>query len=83
MSSNQRSNNLLDVLTEIFLFTYKAILSPFFTQVNKTVFGFNSQCIHSPTCSEYFASQVRRYGIIQGGIKGTKRLISCQNFYKK
>tara|TARA_Y100001936_G_C16023539_1_gene640989 strand:- start:1187 stop:1411 length:225 start_codon:yes stop_codon:yes gene_type:complete len=47
--------------------TYKLILSP--------IIG--PSCRYLPTCSEYFIDCLNEYGVINGTIKGTKRILSC------
>jgi len=46
---------------------YKLILSP--------IIG--PSCRYLPTCSEYFIDCLNEYGVINGTIKGTKRILSC------
>ena len=46
---------------------YKLILSPIIAP----------SCRYLPTCSEYFIDCLNEYGVIQGTIKGTKRILSC------
>ena len=49
---------------------YKLILSP--------IIG--PSCRYLPTCSEYFIDCLNEYGVINGTIKGTKRILSCHPF---
>lgn len=35
-------------------------------------------CRFHPTCSEYMAQAIERYGVAKGGWMGIKRLIRCQ-----
>lgn len=35
-------------------------------------------CKYSPTCSEYTKQMIEKYGIIEGLIKGVKRISSCR-----
>ena len=46
---------------------YKLILSPIICP----------SCRYLPTCSEYFIDCLNEYGVINGTIKGTKRILSC------
>ena len=46
---------------------YKLILSPYL----------GNNCRYLPTCSEYFIESLKIYGLINGPIKGTKRIFSC------
>ncbi len=46
---------------------YKFLISP--------VLGNN--CRYLPTCSEYFIDCLNEYGVMKGGYKGIKRILSC------
>ena len=39
-------------------------------------------CKFEPTCSEYTKQAIKKYGIIQGSLKGLKRMIRCNPFSK-
>ena len=47
--------------------TYKLFLSP--------IFG--PSCRYLPTCSDYFIDCLNEFGVIQGCIKGIKRISTC------
>jgi putative membrane protein insertion efficiency factor len=47
---------------------YQLILSPYI--------GWN--CRFSPSCSEYMAEAISRYGVLRGGALGAKRLLQCR-----
>ncbi|MBU0709955.1 MAG: membrane protein insertion efficiency factor YidD [Candidatus Omnitrophica bacterium] len=34
-------------------------------------------CRFSPSCSEYTKEAILKYGLLQGGLKGLKRIFSC------
>lgn len=53
---------------------YKILLSPIF--VNLLGHG----CRFTPTCSEYAASAIEKYGVINGGVLGLKRILRCHPF---
>lgn len=55
-----------------FLRLYKTFLSPFLP----------SACRFEPTCSEYMAVAVEKYGAIRGTWLGVKRILRCQPFCK-
>ena len=55
-----------------FLRLYKAFLSPFLP----------SACRFEPTCSQYAAEAVEKYGVIRGTWMGVKRILRCQPFCK-
>jgi len=55
-----------------FLQLYKTFLSPFFPP----------SCRFTPTCSEYAAQAVEKYGAMRGTWLGTKRILRCQPFCK-
>ena len=46
---------------------YKMIISPYLTP----------SCRYLPTCSEYTIECLKRYGLIKGISKSTKRILSC------
>ena len=39
-------------------------------------------CIYVPTCSEYAAEAIEKYGSIKGTFLATKRLLRCHPFAK-
>lgn len=53
-----------------FLKLYKTLLSPLFPPA----------CRFTPTCSEYAAQVVEKYGAIGGTWLGLKRILRCQPF---
>ncbi len=53
-----------------FLKLYKTLLSPLFPPA----------CRFTPTCSEYAAQAVEKYGAIGGTWLGLKRILRCQPF---
>jgi uncharacterized protein len=55
-----------------FLRFYKTFVSPFLP----------SACRFTPTCSEYMAQAVEKYGVFRGTWMGAKRILRCQPFCK-
>ncbi len=55
-----------------FLKLYKTFLSPFLAPA----------CRFTPTCSEYAAQAVEKYGAFRGTWLGLKRILRCQPFCK-
>lgn len=39
-------------------------------------------CIYIPTCSEYAAEAIKKYGSLKGAYLSTKRLLRCHPFAK-
>lgn len=39
---------------------------------------FPSTCRYTPTCSAYAIQAVQKYGVIKGGWKAIKRILSCR-----
>lgn len=46
-------------------------------QVLFSIFGYNSYCKHTPTCSRYLEDQMRRHGTIVGLWRGFRRVLTC------
>lgn len=61
--------NILLVVIKI----YRRFLSPLKIQPT---------CIYIPTCSEYAAEAINKYGSIKGTYLATKRLLRCHPFAK-
>ena len=40
------------------------------------------RCRYIPTCSEYAAQAVEKYGAVKGGWLATRRLLRCHPFHK-
>ena len=40
------------------------------------------QCKFYPTCSQYTYQAIEKYGVLKGGIKGTKRIVRCHPWSK-
>ncbi len=41
------------------------------------IFGYTSQCKHSPTCGDYCVDMVQKHGLFKGLQMGTRRLLTC------
>lgn len=39
-------------------------------------------CRFTPTCSEYAADAIDRYGVVKGTAKAVRRLLSCHPFHR-
>lgn len=55
---------------------YKIFISPVF------VTAFGHSCRFTPTCSEYAALAIEKYGIFHGGYLAFKRVLRCNPFSK-
>ena len=49
---------------------YKWVLSPFLPRA----------CIFAPTCSEYAALAIEKFGVAKGGLLALKRVLRCNPF---
>jgi putative membrane protein insertion efficiency factor len=59
----------------IFIFLirlYQRLLSPLFP----------ASCRYTPTCSEYMAQAITKYGVLRGGWMGMKRIGRCHPLHK-
>jgi putative membrane protein insertion efficiency factor len=48
----------------------------------KILFLSDSACRFSPTCSQYTYEAISKYGIIQGGFMGLRRILRCHPWSK-
>lgn len=46
-------------------------------QVLVTIFGYKSECKHTPTCSRYTRDMIRQKGFAVGIVLGARRLATC------
>lgn len=53
-----------------FLRGYKLFISPLFPP----------SCRFTPTCSEYAAEAIGKYGFLRGAVLGVKRILGCHPF---
>lgn len=44
--------------------------------------AFPPRCRYIPTCSEYAAEAIEKYGAARGGLLAVKRLLRCHPFHK-
>lgn len=44
--------------------------------------GLPPRCRYIPTCSEYAAEAIEKYGAAKGGLLAAKRLLRCHPFHK-
>lgn len=49
---------------------YRFFISPFLV----------SQCCYVPSCSVYACKVLKKYGLIEGGLKFLRRFVSCHPF---
>lgn len=42
--------------------------------------SFHGYCKHIPSCSNYMKEAIIEYGVIKGGLLGTKRILKCNPF---
>jgi putative component of membrane protein insertase Oxa1/YidC/SpoIIIJ protein YidD len=40
-------------------------------------FGVTSYCKHQPSCSHYTYQKIKQEGLLVGGLKGLKRILTC------
>ena len=41
-----------------------------------------SNCRHTPTCSEYGITALKKYGVFKGSFLTVKRIIKCNSLFK-
>lgn len=54
---------------------YKKVFSPFLVRV------FGHSCRYTPTCSEYSAQAIKKFGILRGVFLSVKRILKCNPFF--
>ena len=59
--------NIISYILIVIIKIYKLFISPYLTP----------SCRYLPTCSEYAIDCLKTYGLINGIIKSTKRIVSC------
>ena len=72
-SKAKAANIRLGSLAKTLLFVitlYRKLLSPYMV----------SRCRYLPTCSEYAAEAIVKYGAVQGMVMGLKRILKCHPF---
>jgi len=67
---------LLKGFLQIIFFFYKKVVSPVLE------FLFGHACRYTPTCSEYMAQAVEKFGILYGVLLGVKRFLKCNPFFE-
>ena len=72
-SKEKASNMRLGLLAKALLIVitlYRKLLSPYMV----------SRCRYLPTCSEYAAEAIVKYGAVKGMVMGLKRILKCHPF---
>ena len=41
-----------------------------------------THCIYTPTCPEYAAQAIEKYGVFKGGLLAVRRILRCHPFAK-
>ncbi len=71
MKKNQTKNNSFFRRTAIgFVRMYQSCISPFI--------GARAACRFTPSCSEYTAQAIEKYGVFRGAIMGIRRISRCR-----
>lgn len=55
---------------------YQKLISPLVHQI----LGVQKLCRYNVSCSEYAKQSIEEYGILHGGVRAIKRLLTCQPF---
>jgi len=55
----------------------KKIILLLIYKYQKTETSLHARCRYTPTCSEYMALSIEKYGVIKGVTKGIRRLLRC------
>ena len=64
------------MLRRIFVFAIRRIYQPFSRRF------LPPSCRFRPTCSEYTAQAIEKYGVLKGGLLGLWRILRCHPFSK-
>ena len=59
--------NIFTLILIKFIKAYKYLISPLL----------GHSCRYLPTCSDYFIECLKIYGLLQGSIRGIKRILTC------
>lgn len=59
----------------------KTILIKLIRWYQRTPTSLHDKCRYTPTCSEYMALAIEKYGVLLGLWKGCRRLIRCRPPY--
>lgn len=50
--------------------------------LSKIFYAIGIRCKYYPTCSEYTAQAIQKYGCVKGCLLGIKRILKCNPFSK-
>ena len=62
-------------MPNLLLRVYKQFISPVFVVL------FGHACRFTPTCSEYMAQSINKFGILRGVARGVVRFLKCNPFF--
>jgi hypothetical protein len=64
-------NNILKKIVILLITVYQKYISPFTPP----------SCRHTPTCSVYAKQVIQEYGVLKGGWKAVKRILTCNPWH--
>ena len=76
MSKRYNGSDIISVLKKISAFPFIILIR--FYQLALSPYLGGSKCRFTPTCSQYTAAAIEKYGPIQGIFLGVKRLSKCR-----
>ena len=70
MTNRQNQNNFITLIAIGLVRIYQSCISPFI--------GGRAACRFVPSCSEYTATAIKKYGAWRGTIMGMRRILRCR-----
>lgn len=70
LQTTKKKTNILQTIAVGMVHCYQRCISPFI--------GGRAACRFTPTCSEYTAQAIEKYGVVRGTLMGIRRILRCR-----